>query len=461
MSLPENLPDDSESLKQYIISMANRNNALEKEKQNLVQEKDSLLRENQIKQNKILHLENILFDFKRKMFGSKSEKIDPTDLYYGMLFNEPEVGLHDADKIFDGHSETAQAIHVKSFERKKSGRKPLPDNLPREDVFHDISESEKTCKCGCRLERIGEEVSEKLGFIPQKIYVERHVRFKYACKNCEGDQREEAGKIVVTAEMPPQLLPKSILTPELFAYIIVSKYLDHIPFYRMENILLRHGLEITRATLCNWTIGVYEKYLHLFPFYKNILLSGRLLGIDETVLQVHREEGRSDTTNSYMWLIRGGTVDKPILLYLYRETRSADFLKKYLKGYTGIIQTDGYGSYDAHFRGNENILHAGCMAHARREFEKIWKANKNPIAWDILNRIRELYKIEDEIRKRELFHKKEFSEIVRIRQEKSKPILDSLHIHLQSLLTTNAGTLDLGKAIRYARFPPLSLTSNR
>ena len=162
-----------------------------------------------------------------------------------------------------------------------------------------------------------------------------------------------------------------------------------------------------------------------------------------------------------MWLIRGGTVDKPILLYLYRETRSADFLKKYLKGYTGIIQTDGYGSYDAHFRGNENILHAGCMAHARREFEKIWKANKNPIAWDILNRIRELYKIEDEIRKRELFHKKEFSEIVRIRQEKSKPILDSLHIHLQSLLTTNAGTLDLGKAIRYARFPPLSLTSNR
>ena len=185
--------------------------------------------------------------------------------------------------------------------------------------------------------------------------------------------------------MPPQLLPKSNLTPELFAYIIVSKYLDHIPFYRMENILLRHELEITRATLCNWTIGIYERYHHLFSFYKNILLSGRLLGIDETVLQVHREEGRSDTANSYMWLIRGGTVDKPILLYLYRETRRAEFLKRYLKGYTGIIQTDGYGSYDTHFKGNENILHAGCMAHARREFEKIWKANKNPIAWDILN----------------------------------------------------------------------------
>ena len=98
------------------------------------------------------------------------------------------------------------------------------------------------------------------------------------------------------------------------------------------------------------------------------------MGIDETVLQVHREDGRSDTTNSYMWVIRGGTVERPILLYMYRETRSADFLKKYLKWYNGIIQTDGYTSYDAHFRGNENILHAGCLAHARREFEKFWKA---------------------------------------------------------------------------------------
>ena len=128
MNLPENISDD---LKKYILDLANRNNALEKE--------------NQIKQSKIIHLENILFDFKRMLFGKKSEKIDPKDLYYGVLFNEPEVGLKDAstetEKVPDGHSET---IHVKSFKRKKSGRKPLPDNLPREIIFHDIPESEKT-----------------------------------------------------------------------------------------------------------------------------------------------------------------------------------------------------------------------------------------------------------------------------------------------------------------------------
>jgi len=453
VSLPENLPNDSESLKQYILSLVNKHNALETLNANLIQEinsltedKQSLTKENKFQQNRIITLESILFDFRRKIHGSKSEKFDPKDLYYGFLFDEAEKGLHDEDKLIDGHSET---IHVKTFTRRKAGRKALPAHLPRKEIIHDIPESEKTCNCGCELTKIGEEISENLGYIPAEIYVEKHIRLKYACKHCEGDERDEAGKIVVTAEMPEQILPKSIVTPELLAYILISKFLDHIPFYRMESIFLRHGLEITRATLCNWTIGVYERYNHLFSFFKDNLLSGRLLGIDETVLQVHREEGRSDTTNSYMWLIRGGTVDKPILLYLYRETRSAEFLKKYLREYTGIIQTDGYSSYDAHFRDNDNILHAGCMAHARREFEKIWKANKNPIAGNILNQIRKLYKVEEEIRTLGLFQKEMFSEIVCIRQEKAKPVLDALYLHLQDLTTKPEGTLDLGKAIRY------------
>ena len=185
------------------------------------------------------------------------------------------------------------------------------------------------------------------------------------------------------------------------------------------------------------------------PRFLGSLGYGRLLGIDETTLQVHREEGRKDTTNSYMWLIRGGTVDRPILKYIYRETRSADFLKTALEGYTGIIQTDGYISYDTHFKGNTNILHAGCMAHARRGFEKLWKKNKNQIAGDILKRIRELYKIEEEIRNQGLFQNKMFSEIVRIRQDRAKPILDALYINLQDLSTKSDATLGLGDAIRY------------
>jgi len=279
VTLPEFLTADTESLRQYILELANKHNAIEeinanlvKENTSLTQDKQSLTKENEIKYNKILKLELIIFDFRRKIFGNKSEKIDPSDLYFGFLFNEAEKGINDEEKIFDGNSET---IHVKSFARKKTGRKPLPENLPKEEIIHDIPESEKTCNCGHELKRIGEEVSDKLGYIPAKIYLERHIRFKYACKHCEGDERDEAGKIVVTAEMPPQLLPKSYLTPELLAYILISKFLDHIPFYRMESIFLRHGLEITRATLCNWTIGVYERYHDFFSFFDK-LLSARI-----------------------------------------------------------------------------------------------------------------------------------------------------------------------------------------
>jgi transposase len=146
VNLPENLPAD---IKQYILDLAYKHNALEetnanlvKENTSLTQDKQSLAKENEIKQNKILKLESIIFDFNRKIFGHKSEKIDPHDLYYGVLFNEGEKGLHDEDKLLAGHSET---IHVKSFNRKKAGRKPLPENIPREEIFHDIAESEKTC----------------------------------------------------------------------------------------------------------------------------------------------------------------------------------------------------------------------------------------------------------------------------------------------------------------------------
>jgi transposase len=198
--------------------------------------------------NRIVSLENIIIDFKRNIFGRKSEKFDTNDSYFGLLFNESEIGIHD------------------------------------------IPESEKTCNCGHKLRKIDEEFSEKLCFVPAKVYVEKHIQYKYVCKNCEGDERDEVGKIVVLAPIENQLLPKSIVTAELLTHVLVSKFMDHIPFYRMEKIFLRYGLEITRATLCNWTIGVYEKYNPLFGFFKKKLLESKLLGIDETVLQVHKFE---------------------------------------------------------------------------------------------------------------------------------------------------------------------------
>jgi len=179
--------------------------------------------------------------------------------FFGFLFNEAEKGINDEEKIFDGHNET---IHLKSFARKKAGRKPLPEHLPKEEIIHDIPECEKNCNCGHELKRIGEEVSDKLGYIPAKIYIERHIRFKYACKNCEGDERNEVGKIVVTAEMPPQILPKSNLTPELFVYILISKFLYHL--WLWKNLSIHLLIAIHREDFDSLQDGQRWKKLCLF-----------------------------------------------------------------------------------------------------------------------------------------------------------------------------------------------------
>ena len=156
---------------------------------------------------------------KAVLFGRKSEKIPSKDPGQLPLFDMPEP--EDA-----GQAE--EVIEVSAHARKKPGRKPLPEDLPRIEVVHDIPEEEKVCRCGCRLTRIGEEVSEQLDIIPQKVQVIRHIRPKYACRNCEG--LKDDGPSVKIAPPEPQIIPKSIATPGLLAFIIVAKFVDALPF---------------------------------------------------------------------------------------------------------------------------------------------------------------------------------------------------------------------------------------
>lgn len=399
--------------------------------------------------NRILSLEKMILELRRNLFGRKSEKIDPLELIMGTLFDESEYGLKDEETLLEGHSEILELTSVKSYQRKKTGKKPLPENLPRKEIIHDIEEHEKTCDCGACLVKIGEETSEKLTIIPQVVYVEKHIHFKYACKNCEGDERTEAGKIVLTAKNQNEFYKGSILTPEMFGYTLTSKYVDHIPYYRLSKVFLRFGLEIARATFCNWTIGIYETYKDKFSFLKEILLSTSVLGIDETSLQVLNEKERPNTSKSYMWLLRGGPPDTPILKYIYRETRSAEFLVKYLHGYEGIIQTDGFSSYDSHLT-NDSIIHAGCLAHARRKFESEWKSNKNPFAGEILNLIRKVYSIERQINELNYFQNNNFEEIKKIRQEKSKPIMEEIYSKLTEHKLKKNISIGVGNAVNYS-----------
>lgn len=165
----------------------------------------------------------------------------------------------------------------------------MPENLPRVEVIHDLDEDEKVCACGADLSRIGEEVSEKLDIVPAKIQVIRHIRYKYACKNCEGV--EDEGPTVKTAPPPAQIIPKGLATAGLVAHIAVAKYADALPLYRQEKIFARHGIELTRSTMAGWMVKAADCCEPLMRLLRRELIAGPLVNVDETPVQVLDEPG--------------------------------------------------------------------------------------------------------------------------------------------------------------------------
>lgn len=294
----------------------------------------------------------------QRQYASSSEK----NLLQGELFDE--MGTHVEEK-----EERPKSIEVPAHKRTKAKRQPLPKNLPRIDVVHDIEESQKICACGCQKERFGEEVTEQLEIIRPEVKVLRHVRPKYACKQCE------AG--VTIAPMPNLLLPKSNAAPSLITFIIISKYVDHLPLYRQESILKRYGIDIPRNTMCGWLLTVAELCEPLWQVLQKHILSYDYCQADETPVQVLQEPGRTNAQKSYIWIYRGGNEKQKAVVYDYQETRSGYHAQNFLHGFKGYLQTDGYAGYNWVSDLNE-ITHLGCMTHARRPFAEIVKLTKKP-----------------------------------------------------------------------------------
>jgi len=209
----EKLPHDASKLKEIIVSLA----------------ADHLQKE-QYYQSQIDRLHEQIRLLRSKLFGRKTEKYVDAGQDQLRLFDEIEQAASREE-------ENRQEVPVAAHTRKKRGRKPLPEDLPRIEVVHDLPEAEKVCACGCQLTKIGEEVSEKLDYIPAKLQVIRHIRYKYACKGCEGVDSD--GGAVKIAPPPVQIIPKGIATPGLVAQILVSKFCDALPFYRQEKIFTR------------------------------------------------------------------------------------------------------------------------------------------------------------------------------------------------------------------------------
>ena len=355
-----------------------------------------------------------------------------------------------------------EELTIAGYKRKKRGRKALPAYLERVEVIHDISEEEKTCGCGLKKDCIGEETSENLQIQPAKIWVERHVRLKYACR-CEGvgngnvdDMEDVKGEGAVTiAPVPVQLIPRSISSPSLLAHIFVSKFADSIPFYRQEKQFLRIGINLTRATMCSWAMKVDDICNSLLELLRSELLSGPLINIDETTVQVLDEPDRSAGSKSYMWLFRGGPPGKPAVFFLYDPSRNGKVAKDFLGDYHGYVQTDGYGGYNF-LDTQAGIVHIGCWAHIRRKFVEVINAAEKIIdvsndedkgkAGEAIKFISKLYRIERNARVRGL----DAESLRQLRQQESVLVLDDFERWLKVNTLKVPPRCLLGKAIIYA-----------
>ena len=336
-------------------------------------------------------------------------------------------------KIAEAKPAEVPVVEVPAHTRAKRGRKPLPDHLPRIEVVHDLPEDQKVCACGACLKRIGEEVSEKLDYVPAIMQVERHIRPKYACPASDG---EEGMPVVRIAPMLPQIIPKGLATVSLLAQVITAKFVDAMPFYRQTKQFARLGVDVPRHSMSGWAMAVAKALEPLHELFQAEIRSGPVINMDETTLQVLKEPGRPDTSTSYLWLFRGGNPDRPTVVYRYDPTRS------------GSVQTDGDSGYQA-LGESDGIIHVGCMAHIRRKFMYVQKATSKKIthgtAKEILDLIGLLYKVEHNIK--ELSPEEKVSK----RREQAVPILDAIRAILDDRIDHVPPKSLLGQALTYAR----------
>ena len=398
------------------------------EQEALIAKQNALI---EAQEKRISLLEEIVRFEKLKKYGASSEKSpDQHD-----MFNEAEL-VEAANQLAEV-GEPALAPEESSKTRAEKGRKPLPSELPRIRIEHDISEADKTCSCGCQRVAIGEECSEQLDVIPAKIQVLVHARKKYACLRCEDG--------VQTARLPAQPIPKSNASAGLLAHIATQKYQDALPLYRQEAILARCGIEIPRSTLANWMIKAGELIQPLINLLSEQQLSYPILHCDETSVQVLHEPGKKPTSKSYMWVRVGGPPTQSIRLFHYADSRSGDVVNELLAEYQGYLQTDDYAGYNA-VADKEGITQLGCWAHARRKFIEAQKANpkhKTGKADMAISYITRLYAIEKDIKNQPT------EERYRVRQEQSIPLLNIIKEWMDKTLSRTVPKGLLGKALNY------------
>jgi transposase len=359
VTAPDTLPDDVAALRALVLTAWAEREAERAENERLADQND--------------RLRHLIRQLQRMQFGRRSEKLDPDQ------FNLALEDLEQAVAEVEAEQEKADpALRKARSEKRRAGRGPLPERLPRVEIVVEPEDTACPC-CGGAMHVIGEDRSQRLDVVPAQYQVIVTRRPKYACRTCQA--------AVVQAPAPARLIEGGLPTERLVAHVVVAKYADHCPLYRQAQILARQGITIDRSVLAFWTGYAAAEIKPVWRLMREELLRSTKLFVDETTAPV-LDPGRGRTKTGYLWALarddrpwQGGAP--PAVVYSYAPGRRGEYAVALLQGYTGVLQTDGYAGYralaDPKRAGGPATL-AFCWAHWRRQFFDLAKSPPAPIA---------------------------------------------------------------------------------
>ncbi|MEQ1527747.1 MAG: IS66 family transposase [Methylococcales bacterium] len=367
--------------------------------------------------------------YRRIRFGVKSETLSP--LQRDVFEETWNTDMSAIEAELEQLKDDQPCETVVKPKRPRAGRQPLPPHLPRIEHRHEPESC--TCgKCGKDLVKIGEDISEQLDVVPAQFTVHRHIRPQYACKNCE---------TITAAPISPAVIDGGMAAIGLLVWVIISKYLDHLPLYRLEQIAARENVILSRSTLAEWVGRVGVALQPLVDRLTWHLLQGNTLHADETPV-AQLDPGKGKTRKAYLWAYRSNDLQKDqprIIVFDYQQGRSGEHARQFLGEWQGHLLVDDFAGYKALFTNTRNphgCIELACLGHARRKFFDLHQADKNPMALEAVQRIAVLYAIEAEGEAMSIEARRQ------LRAEKALPELQTLYDWLieTRVRTANGGT---------------------
>jgi transposase len=405
---------------------------------------EALTKKLQSAQQNISMLQHQVEQLLRRIYGRRSERLDPNQLMFdSLMLNAIEQPVSSQAPVDLPVLQEPKTKPLQTMKRQHPGRIPIPEHLERVEIVLDIPEKDKMCpETGKPLNMIGWEVSEKLEYRPGKLIVNVYKRPKYA----PSDSASELG--VITAPMPDHPIEKCKADVGLLSYIIVSKFADHLPLYRQDGIFEREGVDIPRATQTSWVLQTYDAIRPLGDALKQAVLESDVLFTDDSIIPL-QVKGNGRLKKARLWAyVRGGS-DPPLTVYDFSHDRSKQRPLDFLEGFKGYVHADAYSGYDELFR-KESIIEVGCWVHSRRKFDEATTSRPKE-ATEILARIAKLYKVEAECAPMTPAQR------CKHREQWSRPVLDGIFQRFGELKASSIPSEPLRKAVDYALNQRLAL----